>query len=59
MSGKPGPVYLDLPGDVLFAEVTAARVHWPAPWDPARRRRRRRHGRDRGHRGASPGPRSR
>ncbi|MFO1061604.1 MAG: thiamine pyrophosphate-binding protein [Dongiaceae bacterium] len=39
MSGKPGPVYLDLPGDVLFAEVDPARVHWPAPWDPARRSR--------------------
>jgi thiamine pyrophosphate-dependent acetolactate synthase large subunit-like protein len=39
MSGKPGPVYLDLPGDVLFAEVDADRVSWPAPWDPGRRPR--------------------
>ena len=35
MSGKPGPVYLDLPGDVLFAEVDEARVEWPDAWDPA------------------------
>jgi thiamine pyrophosphate-dependent acetolactate synthase large subunit-like protein len=39
MSGKPGPVYLDLPGDVLFAAVDEARVEWPDPWDPARRPR--------------------
>ena len=39
MSGKPGPVYLDLPGDVLFAAVDEARVAWPDPWDPARRPR--------------------
>jgi thiamine pyrophosphate-dependent acetolactate synthase large subunit-like protein len=39
MSGKPGPVYLDLPGDVLFAEVDPARVQWPAPWDATRRPR--------------------
>ena len=29
MSGKPGPVYLDLPGDVLYAEVDEASVAWP------------------------------
>ncbi|AWS44454.1 hypothetical protein DKM19_27020 [Streptosporangium sp. 'caverna'] len=39
MSGKPGPVYLDLPADVLFAEVDEERVEWPAPWDPAGRPR--------------------
>ncbi|MEV6864799.1 thiamine pyrophosphate-binding protein [Streptosporangium subroseum] len=39
MSGKPGPVYLDLPADVLFAEVDEERVEWPEPWDPARRPR--------------------
>ncbi len=33
MAGKPGPVYVDLPGDVLFAEVDEAQVHWPDPWD--------------------------
>jgi len=39
MSGKPGPVYLDLPGDVLFAAVDESRIAWPEPWDPARRPR--------------------
>jgi acetolactate synthase-1/2/3 large subunit len=39
MSGKPGPVYLDLPGDVLFQEVDAARLEWPEPWDPKTRSR--------------------
>jgi acetolactate synthase-1/2/3 large subunit len=38
MSGKPGPVYLDLPGDVLFQEVDAA-VDWPEPWRPEARGR--------------------
>jgi thiamine pyrophosphate-dependent acetolactate synthase large subunit-like protein len=31
MSGKPGPVYLDLPGDVLYGEVDDAKVQWPRP----------------------------
>jgi thiamine pyrophosphate-dependent acetolactate synthase large subunit-like protein len=31
LSGKPGPVYLDLPGDVLFASIDEADVVWPAP----------------------------
>lgn len=30
-SGKPGPVYLDLPGDVLYADVEESEVFWPAP----------------------------
>ncbi len=30
-SGKPGPVYLDLPGDVLYADVEEDSVFWPAP----------------------------
>lgn len=30
-AGKPGPVYLDLPGDVLYADVDEADVVWPAP----------------------------
>jgi thiamine pyrophosphate-dependent acetolactate synthase large subunit-like protein len=39
MSGKPGPVYLDLPGDVLFQEVDAAQLEWPEPWNPETRSR--------------------
>jgi thiamine pyrophosphate-dependent acetolactate synthase large subunit-like protein len=39
MSGKPGPVYLDLPGDVLFQEVDAAPIEWPEPWRPEARSR--------------------
>jgi thiamine pyrophosphate-dependent acetolactate synthase large subunit-like protein len=31
LSGKPGPVYLDLPGDVLYREVEDAVVEWPDP----------------------------
>jgi thiamine pyrophosphate-dependent acetolactate synthase large subunit-like protein len=29
MSGKPGPVYLDLPGDVLYTDVRDEDVVWP------------------------------
>jgi thiamine pyrophosphate-dependent acetolactate synthase large subunit-like protein len=39
MGGKPGPVYLDLPGDVLYQEVEEAKIEWPQPWDPAQRSR--------------------
>jgi acetolactate synthase-1/2/3 large subunit len=39
MSGKPGPVYLDLPGDVLFQEVDPDTIEWPEPWDPEARGR--------------------
>ena len=28
MNGKPGPVYLDLPGDVLYPKVEEAEVDW-------------------------------
>jgi thiamine pyrophosphate-dependent acetolactate synthase large subunit-like protein len=28
-SGRPGPVYLDLPGDILHREVDEAEVHYP------------------------------
>ncbi len=31
LAGKPGPAYLDLPGDVLFAAVEEADVVWPEP----------------------------
>src|SRR5262249_25079149 len=31
LSGKPGPVYLDLPGDVLYADVDEAQVARPLP----------------------------
>jgi thiamine pyrophosphate-dependent acetolactate synthase large subunit-like protein len=30
-SGRPGPVYLDLPGDILYREVEEAEVHYPGP----------------------------
>jgi acetolactate synthase-1/2/3 large subunit len=29
ISGKPGPVYLDLPSDVLYGEVEESEVKWP------------------------------
>jgi acetolactate synthase-1/2/3 large subunit len=36
-SGKPGPVFLDLPGDVLGEVVDESSVTMPAPWKPAPR----------------------
>ncbi|MBF9030997.1 hypothetical protein HKCCE3408_11380 [Rhodobacterales bacterium HKCCE3408] len=33
MSGKPGPVYLDLPADVLFEEVEEDDIAWPEAWN--------------------------
>jgi thiamine pyrophosphate-dependent acetolactate synthase large subunit-like protein len=30
LSGKPGPVYLDLPGDVLYRSVEESDVRWPS-----------------------------
>jgi acetolactate synthase-1/2/3 large subunit len=33
---KPGPVYLDLPGDVLYAKVEEERVPYPDPVVPVR-----------------------
>ncbi len=37
--GRPGPVYLDLPGDVLYRQVEEAEVTWTEPFDPQRRAR--------------------
>jgi acetolactate synthase-1/2/3 large subunit len=31
LSGRPGPVYLDMPGDVLYREVDEAEVVYPDP----------------------------
>jgi thiamine pyrophosphate-dependent acetolactate synthase large subunit-like protein len=28
MSGKPGPVYLDFPGDILYAKIPEEQVNW-------------------------------
>lgn len=39
MAGKPGPVYIDIPGDVLYQEVDEADVVWPKPFDYAGRGR--------------------
>ncbi len=39
MSGKPGPVYLDLPGDVLYQEVEESDIAWPRPWNAEERGR--------------------
>ena len=31
VSGKPGPVFLDLPGDLLYRQVEEDKVFWPPP----------------------------
>jgi acetolactate synthase-1/2/3 large subunit len=36
-SGRPGPVYVDMPGDVLGEKVEAEAVKYPAAWKPAPR----------------------
>ena len=39
MTGKPGPIYLDLPGDILYQEVDEAEIEYPEPFDYAKRAR--------------------
>jgi thiamine pyrophosphate-dependent acetolactate synthase large subunit-like protein len=39
MSGRPGPAYIDLPGDILYQEVEEEQIRWPEPWDPTKRSR--------------------
>jgi len=36
-AGRPGPVYLDLPGDVLGEKIEAESVSYPAAWRPTPR----------------------
>src|SRR5262245_2519408 len=36
-AGRPGPVYLDLPGDVLNEVVDESRLSFPGPWRPSPR----------------------
>lgn len=37
LSGKPGPVYIDLPGDVLFRSVDKSKIRWPNASRPFQR----------------------
>lgn len=39
MTGKPGPIYLDMPGDILYQEVDEKTIEYPAPFDYAKRAR--------------------
>jgi len=39
MTGKTGPTYLDLPGDVLYAEVDESKIEYPDPFDYSKRAR--------------------
>jgi thiamine pyrophosphate-dependent acetolactate synthase large subunit-like protein len=36
-AGRPGPVYLDMPGDVLGEKIEESSVAYPAPWKPSPR----------------------
>jgi acetolactate synthase-1/2/3 large subunit len=36
-TGKPGPVYLDMPGDVLGDTLEESAIAYPKPWAPAPR----------------------
>ena len=37
LAGPPGPVYLDMPGDVLYASVPEEEVRWVRPGERGRR----------------------
>ncbi len=39
MTGRTGPVYLDLPGDILYQEVDESKIEYPEPFDYAKRAR--------------------
>lgn len=39
MSGRTGPCYLDLPGDVLYQEVDESKIEYPDPFDYSKRAR--------------------
>ena len=39
MSGKPGPVYIDMPGDVLYQDIDESTIEWPEPWQVTQRAR--------------------
>jgi thiamine pyrophosphate-dependent acetolactate synthase large subunit-like protein len=36
-SGRPGPVYIDMPGDILGEKIEEEQLHYPGPWKPAPR----------------------
>jgi thiamine pyrophosphate-dependent acetolactate synthase large subunit-like protein len=39
MTGRTGPTYLDLPGDILYQEVDESTIEYPEPFDYAKRAR--------------------
>jgi thiamine pyrophosphate-dependent acetolactate synthase large subunit-like protein len=36
-SGRPGPVYIDMPGDILGEKIEEDQLQYPGPWKPAPR----------------------